>query len=77
MTVPLAPIVRSYNYGWGIPSTRFSRVGSYSAWNPDATFSQNGGRLPGGLYPVVYHPTDTTQMGVYYNYVPTWQPRRW
>lgn len=77
VTVPLAPIVRTYNYSWGIPSTRLSRAGGYTAWNSERPFSQNGGRLPGGRYPTVYQPTDTTQFGVYYNYVPTWQPRQW
>jgi len=74
VTVPMAPITRAYNYGWGIPSTRLSPVGGYSRWYPDTPFTQNGGRLP-VLYPVVYQPTDTTQTGVYYTYVPTWQPR--
>ena len=77
VTVPLAPVVRVYNYGWGVPSTRLSRVGNYAAWNPQRPYSQNGGSLPGGMYPVVYHATDTTQLGYYYNYVPTWQPRLW
>ena len=74
VTVPAAPITRTYNYGWGIPSTRLSPIGGYSRWNPDVPFTQNGGRLP-ALYPVVYQPTDTTQTGIYYTYVPTWQPR--
>ncbi|MGE5191850.1 MAG: hypothetical protein ACM3U2_05065, partial [Deltaproteobacteria bacterium] len=77
VTVPLAPMVRHFNYGWGIPSSRISQAGGYAAWSPDRPFSQSGGRLPGGIYPTVYHPTDTTQFGYYYNYVPTWQPRRW
>ncbi len=72
VTVPLAPVCRTYNYGWGIPSTRLTRAGSYSAWYPDVAFTQRGGRLPGGRYPVVYQPTDTTQFGFYYQYVPTW-----
>ena len=74
VTVPTAPITRTYNYGWGIPSTRLSPIGSYSRWYPDAPFTQNGGRLP-AKYPVVYQPTDTTETGIYPTYVPTWQPR--
>jgi hypothetical protein len=77
VTVPLAPVCRTFNYGWGIPSSRLSQAGGYAAWYPDRPFSQSGGRLPGGIYPVIYHPTDTTQTGYFYNYVPTWQPRRW
>ncbi len=74
VTVPAAPITRTYNYGWGIPSSRLSPIGGYSRWNPEVPFTQNGGRLP-AMYPVIYQPTDTTQFGVYYSYVPTWQPR--
>lgn len=73
VTVPSAPGAVSYNYGWGMPSTRLSQIGPYAAWNPDRPFSQAGGTLPGGVYPMVYHPTDTTQFGVYYNEVPTWR----
>src|SRR5262245_24568608 len=62
VTVPLAPNCRAFNYGWGIPSTRLSQVGSYGAWYPDQPYSQSGGKLP-GIYPVIYHPTDTTQTG--------------
>lgn len=72
VTVPLAPVCRTCNYGWGVPSTRLTRAGSYSAWYPDVAFTNRAGRLPGGLYPVVYQPTDTTQAGFYYQYVPTW-----
>jgi len=75
VTVPLAPMVRSYNYGWGVPSTRLSPVGNYTAWYPDVPYTFSGGRLHGDLYPTIYHPTDTTQLGAYHNYVPTWQPR--
>jgi len=74
VTVPLAPMVQTYNYGWGIPSSRISQAGGYTSWQPDRAFTQSGGRLPTN-YPTVYHPTDTTQLGYYYNYVPTWQPR--
>ncbi|MBS0265981.1 MAG: hypothetical protein JSS02_28880 [Planctomycetes bacterium] len=75
VTVPVAPMVRGYNYGWGLPSGRLSPIGGYTAWYPDQPFTMNGGRLPGGLYPTVYQPTDTTQLGYDYQYVPSWQPR--
>ena len=75
VTVPLAPVCRIYNYGWGVPSARLSRAGAYSQWYPDVAFTQTRGRLPGGVYPMVYQPTDTTQAGVYYQYVPTWVSR--
>ena len=75
VTIPLAPNCRIYNYGWGIPSSRFSQASGYAAWLPDKPYSQNGGSLPGNLFPTIYQPTDTTQTGIYYNYVPTWQWR--
>ncbi len=75
VTVPLAPMVQVYNYGWGIPSSRLSQAGNYMAWHPAEAYSLSGrGRLP-AVYPVVNRPTDTTQLGYYYNYVPEWQPR--
>jgi hypothetical protein len=68
-------MVQAYNYGWGLPSTRLSQSGNYAAWQPQEAYTLSGrGRLP-ALYPTVYQPTDTTQLGYYYNYVPTWQPR--
>ena len=75
VTVPLAPVCRAYNYGWGVPSARLTRSGAYSQWYPNVAFTQTQGRLQGGVYPMVYQPTDTTQAGVYYQYVPTWVPR--
>jgi hypothetical protein len=75
VTVPLAPMVQVYNYGWGIPSSRLSQAGNYMSWQPTEAYSLSGrGRLP-AVYPVVNRPTDTTQLGYYYNYVPEWQPR--
>jgi hypothetical protein len=72
VAVPLAPVVRrTYNYGWGLPSSRLVRVGAqYTQWYPNTQFSQTGGRLP-GQYPV-YLPTDTTQQGAYYVHTPRW-----
>jgi hypothetical protein len=75
VTVPLAPMVQTYNYGWGVPATRLSTAGNYASWQPLEAYSLSGrGRLP-AVYPVVNRPTDTTQLGYYYNYVPQWQPR--
>jgi hypothetical protein len=75
ITVPLAPMVQTYNYGWGIPSTRLSAAGNYASWQPLEAYTLSGrGRLP-ARFPTVYQPTDTTQLGYYYNYVPEWQPR--
>lgn len=55
---------------WGIPHVS----GTYKHyWNPSLT----GGPITGGgmAYPMVYHPTDTTQLGFSYQHVPRWQYR--
>lgn len=74
VAVPLAPVVKQqYNYGWGVPSSRITRVGAqYSKWHPDTLYSQTGGQLVGGQYQTIYQPTDTTQQGFYYVHVPRW-----
>jgi len=74
IAVPLAPCVKTtYNYGWGLPSARLTRVGMhYNQWYPNVPFSQAGGYLPAGQNPPVYQPTDTTQQGYYYVHVPRW-----
>lgn len=46
----------------------------YYRWYPETPFTQTGGRLQGGQYPVIYWPTDTTQLGVYHQHVPHWRP---
>lgn len=74
VAVPQAPMVKTYNYGWGIPSSRLSQSPTYGRWYPDTWYSQNGGNLVGGQYPMVYQPTDTTQLGFYHTHVPRWQP---
>jgi len=72
VAVPLAPVVKhTYNYGWGLPSSRLTRVGAqYTQWYPNTTFSQAGSGAP-GQYPV-YLPNDTTQQGAYYVHAPQW-----
>lgn len=79
IAVPLAPVVKhSYNYGWGIPSSRLTRIGAqYTQWHPQTPYSQTGGSLPGGIYPTVYQPTDTTQQGYYYMHAPRWGRYGW
>jgi hypothetical protein len=74
VAVPLAPVVKhTYNYGWGVPSSRLTRVGArYEQWHPNTPFSQSGSPFVGGVYPMVYQPTDTTQQGFYYVHVPRW-----
>lgn len=42
---------------------------------PNQWYGLPGSELAGG-YPMVYQPTDTTQLGFYYQHVPYWQPNR-
>lgn len=49
---------------------------SYRKGFPDAWTGQGGyGQAPAYQAPTVYMPTDTTQLGYYYQAVPYWQPR--
>lgn len=42
---------------------------------PSSWTGQGGAADPGFRHPMVYMPTDTTQLGVYYQQVPYWRPR--
>jgi len=46
----------------------------YGNYHPQAYYGNPGGGFIAN-YPVVYQPTDTTQLGYYYHSVPTWQSR--
>lgn len=74
MAVPLAPVVKNqYNYGWGLPSSRITRVGFYANYWPSAFTSQAGNPAARGHHPPqTYWPTDTTQLGYYGLRVPHW-----
>jgi hypothetical protein len=78
IAVPLAPTVRhTYHYGWGMPSSRLVRVGArYNQWHPDTLYSQSGGSYGGGQFPMIYQPTDTTQLGAYHVHAPRWRSYR-
>lgn len=45
----------------------------YNTWYPNQWYGLPGSGLAGG-YPMVYQPTDTTQLGYYYQHVPFWTP---
>ena len=45
----------------------------YNSYFPNQWYGTPGNQYGGG-YPMVYHPTDTTQLGYYYQQVPFWQP---
>ncbi len=77
VSVPLAPVVRhQYNYGWGLPSSRLTRVYDvYDRYQPTTPYTMRGtADASGPQPPMVYWPTDTTQKGFYGRRVPTWQP---
>jgi hypothetical protein len=46
----------------------------YGCYLPQHAYGTPGGGFIAN-YPTVYQPTDTTQLGYYYNKVPTWQTR--
>lgn len=82
VSVPLAPNVKhTYNYGWGVPSSRLTPVAAtYQRYNPGSYGAQTAGVAWGPQQavaanpPMIYMPTDTTQLGFYYAHVPSWQP---
>lgn len=78
MSVPLAPVVGyTYNYGWGVPSSRLTRIGSsYNRWYPQTWYTQAGAgpEAAGPNPPIILQPVDTMQQGYYYKHVPAWQP---
>ncbi len=77
VSVPMAPVVKhQYNYGWGVPSSRLTRIDStYDRMYPNTWTTQAGSPdAMGSRAAHVSVPTDTTQLGVYGKHVPTWQP---
>ena len=65
----------SCDSGWAPPARLpVNRTGGwYQAYWPGQWYGNPGGGFAGGA-PVVYQPTDTTQLGYSYNRVPTWRP---
>lgn len=66
----------SWDAGWNPPT--HMPVNYDGAWY-GSYLPQHAYGTPGGgfiaIYPTVYQPTDTTQLGYYYTKVPTWQSR--
>ncbi len=70
----------SPDHGWSIPGKwPIHRRGvQYTNFYPSQYAGMNGGTGSGGnapAYPMAYMPTDTTQLGFYYQHVPFWQPQ--
>ncbi|HIF00951.1 MAG TPA: hypothetical protein EYG03_27625 [Planctomycetes bacterium] len=61
--------------GWSPPARLpVNRTGGwYQSYWPGKWYGNPGGGFQGGA-PMVYQPTDTTQLGYSYNRVPTWRP---
>jgi len=77
VVVPMAPNVRyQMNYGWGLPSSRITRVPyGFPQYYPQQPHTMAGSpQVHGEHPPMVYWPTDTTQLGVYGRRVPHWSP---
>ena len=66
---------KSPDYGYSPPAKYplHRRGVEYNTYFPNQWYGLPGGGLAGG-YPMVYQPTDTTQLGFYYQHVPYWQP---
>jgi hypothetical protein len=65
------------DHGWAPPAQRPIRPYSaaYTRMFPAAWTGENLGIDPNFRHPMVYMPTDTTQLGYYYQHVPFWRPR--
>lgn len=67
------------DYGWSVVGNRPIRrqAPTYQRMHPEHFAGTPGAGAPKGArrYPIIAQPTDTTQLGYYYNTVPTWQPR--
>ena len=69
----------SPDHGWGRPVKRpvHRALVMYQKYWPDRWYGTPGSQLAGpgaNYYPMVYMPTDTTQLGFYYQQVPFWRP---
>ncbi|MGZ0172787.1 MAG: hypothetical protein ACKVHE_24885 [Planctomycetales bacterium] len=66
----------SPDYGWSPPAkvpVRRSNV-TYTNWGPNNARGGGNGQAA-TRRPIIATPTDTTQLGYYYQHVPTWQPK--
>jgi len=66
---------KSPDYGYSPPAKYplHRRGVQYNTAFPNQWYGLPGSGLAGGA-PMVYQPTDTTQLGFYYQHVPFWQP---
>lgn len=64
------------DHGWAVPrKNSIRRAGvEYQAYWPHEWYGLHSARAAGTVPPVVGMPTDTTQLGYYYQHVPQWRP---
>ena len=65
------------DYGWSPPAkvpVRRQNV-TYANYGPNAWTGNGAGGQAAQSRPIIATPTDTTQLGYYYQHVPTWQPK--
>ncbi|MGD9855259.1 MAG: hypothetical protein AB7U20_09950 [Planctomycetaceae bacterium] len=67
----------SPDHGWAPPGKhpRPRTAATYRRWFPGSWTGEGSYAESGYLYPMVYTPTDTTQLGYYHQRVPVWQHR--
>jgi len=67
----------SADHGFSIPERNpiYRRGVQYNQYFPSSWYGTPGGGIAAGqVYPTVYQPTDTTQLGYSYQHVPFWMP---
>jgi hypothetical protein len=67
----------SPDHGFSVPekSPIYRRGVQYNRYYPNSWYGAPGTNIsPGVVYPMIYQPTDTTQLGFYYQHVPFWMP---
>jgi len=66
----------SPDHGYSTPGKIpiYRRGVQYNQYFPAAWYGTANGGITAGNYPQIYQPTDTTQLGFYYQHVPYWQP---
>ncbi|MHC4877980.1 MAG: hypothetical protein ACYTGL_16100 [Planctomycetota bacterium] len=66
------------DYGWSVPAKHAipRQNVTYQKYYPTTWYGQKANqKVAARRYPIIAQPTDTTQMGYYYQHVPTWQPK--
>src|SRR5690606_11814258 len=74
---PVGGCHHSPDHGWAPPGKhpRPRLAATYRRWFPTAWTGEPSNVDPCFCYPMVYTPTDTTQLGYYHQRVPVWQRR--